>query len=282
MNKTILLIVLTLLSSCSQLPINNNDDEAKELVLQKLSPGLEKILSQENPIDPPERSTYPLVQKLPGNSFDPRKTIRSPFDFDSKGRLLLTPGDYTFPVMTYCMKSSAASPAGHVYSLSKLEGKRAKIIRELNLLAPAKYFAHEIQMVSWGIQNGLSYEELGQLGQEMIDSVIPHHKSELRESLLIKLERRWNQASVLSGRTLPSFNSSVENLEEKLGELGKRIQEMREFRERLREVGYDYAQLSEMINTTPRSRSNGETPWSRVSSNVYTRFVTEGSFGQIS
>jgi hypothetical protein len=29
-----------------------------------------------------------------------------------------------------------------------MEGKRAKIIRELNLLAPAKYFAHEIQMVS--------------------------------------------------------------------------------------------------------------------------------------
>ena len=149
MNKNILLFAcVALLSSCSQLPTSRN--EAKEIVLQKVRPVLEKILSQESPIDPLERSAYPLVQKIPGNSFVPRQTIRSLFTYDSKGHLLLNPGDYTFPVMTYCMKSQASSPAGHIYSLSKMEGKRAKIIRELNLLAPAKYFAHEIQMVSWG------------------------------------------------------------------------------------------------------------------------------------
>jgi hypothetical protein len=279
MNKTILLLFLTLLSSCSQLPTSR--DKAKELVLQKLRPGLEKILSQESPIDPPERSSYPLVGKLPGPLFAPRQTIRSLFTYDSKGHLVLSPGDYVFPVMTYCMNSSASSPAGHLYSLSKLEGKRAKIIRDLNLLAPAKYFTDEIQMVSWGLQNGLSYEELGKLGQEMIDSVIPHHKSELKESLLIKLERRWNQASSLSGGILPSFNSSIENLEEELGELGKRIREMREFRDRLREFGYDYSQLSEMIDTTTRSQVKGDTSWSQISNNIYTRFLTEGSFGEI-
>ena len=183
--------------------------------------------------------------------------------------------------MTYCMNSSASSPAGHIYSLSKLEGERAKIIQDLNLLAPAKYFADEIQMVSWGIQNGLSYEELGKTGQEMIDSVIPHYKSELEESLLIKLERRWNQASSLSGGMLPSFLASAENLEEELGEIGKRIQGMQEFRERLREVGYDYARLSEMIDTTTRSQATGDTLWSKVSDNVYARFITEESFGGI-
>ncbi len=280
MNKNILLFVcVALLGSCSQLPTNR--DEAKEFVLQKLKPGLEKILSQESPIDPPERSTYPLVQKLPVKPFVPRETIRSLFSYDSKGHLVLSPGNYVFPVMTYCMSSSAASPAGHIYSISKLEGKRAKIIQELNLLAPVKYFADEIQMVSWGIQNGLSYEELGKLGQEMIDSVIPYYKAELKESLLIKLERRWNQVSGLSGGILPSFNSSVENLEEELGELGKKIREMREFRDRLREFGYDYAELSELIDTTTRFLSKGETSWSQISSTVYARFVTEGSFGEI-
>lgn len=280
MNKNILLFAcVALLNSCAQLPASR--DEAKELVLQKLRPGLEKILSQEGPLDPPKRSSYPTAQKLPGNSFDPRKTIRSLFTYDSKGQFVLFPGDYVFPVMTYCMRSGASSPAGHIYSLSKLEGKRAKIIRELNLLAPAKYFADEIQMVSWGIQNGLSYEELGKLGQEMIDSVIPHHKAELKESLLIKLERRWNQASSLSGWILPSFNSSIGNLEEELGELGRKIREMREFRDRLREFGYDYAELSELIDTTARSQIKRDTPWSKVSSNVYARFITEGSFGEI-
>jgi hypothetical protein len=121
MNKNILLLVcVALLSSCSQLP--KQRDEAKELVLQKVRPGLEKNLSQENPINPPESSAYPLVQQLPGSPFVARQTIRSLFTYDSKGNLLLSPGDYVFPVMTYCMKSSASSPTGHIYSLSKMEG----------------------------------------------------------------------------------------------------------------------------------------------------------------
>ena len=128
MNKNILILVcVALLSSCSQLP--KSRDDAKGLVLQKVMPGLEKILSQESPIDPLAKSAYPLVQKLPRNPFDARKTIRSLFTYDSKGRLVLSPGDYVFPVMTYCMNSSATSPAGHIYSLSQLTGKRAKMIR---------------------------------------------------------------------------------------------------------------------------------------------------------
>lgn len=179
------------------------------------------------------------------------------------------------------MKSSASSQAGHIYSLSKLEGKRVKIIRELNLLAPAKYFADEVQMVSWSLQNGLSYEELGKSGQEMVDSVLPHYNSELKESVLTQIERKWSQASDLSAGMLPSFNESAENLEDELGELGKRIREMREFRERLREFGYDDAQFSELIDTAARSEVRGGTAWSKISHNVYGRFITEGSFGEI-
>ncbi len=84
MNKnTFLLLCLALLSSCAQLLTSH--DRAKELVLQKVRPSLEKILAQENPIDPPGNSTYPIVKKFPGNSFDPRKTIRSVFTYDSNG-----------------------------------------------------------------------------------------------------------------------------------------------------------------------------------------------------
>jgi hypothetical protein len=280
MNKKLLLLIgLSLLSSCSQLPSNHN--QVKELFLEKVRPELEKILSQDSPLDFPEKSTYPLVQKFPGSPFVARKTIRSLFTYDSKGRLVLSQGDYVFPVMTYCMNSSASSPAGHIYSISKLEGKRAKIIRELNLLAPEKYFADEIQMVSWGIQNGLSLEELGKLGQEMIDSVIPHYKSELKESILIKIERMWNKTSNLSGGILPSFNESIENLEEEFGEIGRKIRNMREFRDRLRELGYDYSRLTELIDTGTRSEVTEDTPWSKVSNNVFARFITEGSFGEI-
>ena len=279
MNNFFLIVCIALLSSCSQLP--KSRDETIERVLQKVRPGFEKNLLQESPLNHPEKSTYPLVQKFSGSPFVARETIRSLFTYDSKGHLVLSPGDYVFPVMAYCMNSSASSPAGHIYSLSKLEGKRAKIIRELNLLAPAKYFADEIQMLSWSLQNGLSYEELGKSGQEMVDSVLPHYKSELKESVLTQIERKWNQASDLSAGMLPSFNESAENLEDELGELGKRIREMREFRERLREFGYDYVQLSELIETAARSEVRGGTAWSEISHNVYGRFITEGSFGEI-
>jgi hypothetical protein len=179
------------------------------------------------------------------------------------------------------MNSSATSPAGHIYSLSQLTGRRAKIIRELNLLAPAKYFADEIQMVSWSLQNGISYEKLGKLGREMVDSVIPHYKSELKESFLTRIEKKWNQTSSLSGGILPSFKESVGNLEENLGELGRRIREMREFGERLREFDYNYARLSELIDTQTLSEVRSETPWSKISNKVYARFITKGSFGEI-
>jgi len=277
--KTFLLLYLALLSSCAQLLTNH--DGTKDLVLQKVRPSLEKIFDQENPINSLGRNTYPIVQKLPGDTFVPRQTIRSLFTYHSDGRLLLAPGDYTFPVMTYCMKSSASSPAGHIYSLSQLTGKRAKIIRDLNLLAPAKYFTDEIQMVSWGLQNGLSYEELGKLGQEMVDSVIPHYKVELRESILNQIEKKWNQLSDLSQGTLPSFSESISSLEDNLGEIGKIIQEMRDYRDRLRKVGYDYARLSELIETSSRSEASGDTAWSKISNNVYARFITNGSFGEI-
>lgn len=56
---------------------------------------------------------------------------------------------------------------------------------------------------------------------------------------------------------------------------------MRDYRDRLSEVGYDYARFSELIDTSSRSRTTGDTAWSKISNNVYARFVTNGSFGEI-
>ena len=77
MNNFFLIVCIALLSSCSQLP--KSRDETIELVLQKVRPGLEKILLQESPHNHPEKSTYPLVQKLSGSPFVARETIRSLF-----------------------------------------------------------------------------------------------------------------------------------------------------------------------------------------------------------
>lgn len=36
-----------------------------------------------------------------------------------------------------------------------------------------------------------------------------------------------------------------------------------------------------MIDTKTRSQGEGDTPWSKISNNVYARFITDGSFGDI-
>jgi len=276
MNKKVLALLCILISSCTQLPTNR--DEAKELAYKKLEAGLDKILERENPINFPEKSSYPVVDKLPGKPFITRSTIRSMYSFDLKGNILLSPGDYTFPVMTYCMRSAASSPEGHRYTLSKLEGKRAQIIRALNLKAPAKYFTDQIQMVSWAIQNGLTYEELDKTGKEIIDSAIPEHKKDLQESTLVKLEKQWDQIASISGGMTSSFSSSLEKIESELGETGRAIKRMREFKEQVREYGYDYERLRGLIDTEPQTKNSGETPWSKLSDNVYARFLTKESF----
>lgn len=120
--QIIFLLIIQLLSSCSQLSLDNNDikNEAVKLLIKSLKPQIESAFNEAAPITQVERSSYPKVLKLPGNSFDPKNNINRELVYDSTGNLLLSPGDYVIPVMTYCMKQAGSSPSGHVYSLSKL------------------------------------------------------------------------------------------------------------------------------------------------------------------
>jgi len=200
------------------------------------------------------------------------------FSISESGDFLLSPGDYSIPIMAYCMKSSSASPAGHTYTLSRMEGKLAPIIRKLNLKAPYHFSSSDIQIVLWSLQAGLSYEEMTEESQRIIDQVIPEHREELREFFLSSIERKWDRLSEQSAGKLPNLSESISRLP---GEAGTRLKEMRDFRNKLREVGHDYEELSRLIDTTSSNKKRSETPWSKVSENIYTRFVTEGSFEDI-
>ncbi len=196
---------------------------------------------------------------------------------------MLSPGDYVIPVMTYCMEQAGSSPSGHIYSLSKLEGIRAAMIRELNLRAPPKFNVQDIQIVSWSLQAGLAYDEMTNESQKLINEVIPQFKIQLKESFLSVLEKKWNKVSNNSHGLVPSFSESSEKLLIELGEVGKKIIKIRQFRALLNDVGNDYSKLSELINTTSslNKKEIPETLWSQVSNNVYARFVTNGHFQEI-
>lgn len=83
--------------------------------------------------------------------FDSGKIRNKNIDFDFNGNLTLPPGDYIIPVMTYCMNHRGSSPDAHSYTLSRLEGTRAQIIRELNLMGPIKFSVEDIQITSWSM-----------------------------------------------------------------------------------------------------------------------------------
>lgn len=280
---THLVLFLTFLTSCSHIP--NNEEDFKEVAVQglikSLKPQLEKVFQEEAPIASPQLNSYPVIKKLPGALFDLNSINQSEITYDKSGNLLLSPGDYIIPVMTYCMKQSGESPDGHIYSLSKISGKRAHIIRGLNLKAAPKFLFQDIQIVSWSLQAGLSYEEMTKESQRIIDEIIPEFRSQLKESLLKTLEKKWNNISDKSRGLLPSFNDGINETLDELGEIGQKIRELREFKSRLDEVGHDYSRLSELIEVTPQKKKKSDTRWSKISKNDYVRFVTDGHFQEI-
>lgn len=215
--------------------------------------------------------------------FDSKKIKNKNIDFDVNENLMLLPGDYIFPVMTYCMNHSGSSPDAHSYTLSKLEGSRAQIIRELNLKGPLKFIVEDIQITSWSIQAGLSYEEMTKIGQNVVDLILPKYKEELKESYLKIAEKKWNTLADSIQGIIPDFNESSNQLIDNLGEVGIKINEYREFKTKLDEIGHNYQELSKIIQTSNGSlqTKKSETPWSLIAPGVYARFVTDGHFNQI-
>jgi len=244
---------------------------------------MEVIFQKHAPILSPELNPYPTIHKLPGPSFDLSRINQNEITYDKSGNLLLSPGDYIIPVMTYCMKQSGESPNGHIYTLSKISGKRSHIIRELNLKAAPIFSFKDIQIVSWSLQAGLSYNEMTNESQRIIDEVIPDFKPQLKESSLKNLEQNWNNISDKSRGLLPLFDDGINETLNELGDTGKKIRELKEFKSRMDEVGHDYLRLSELIRVSPQKKKNkkSNTSWSKISENSYIRFVTDGHFQEI-
>jgi hypothetical protein len=242
---------------------------------------MKEVFQKYDPVLPPDLNPYPSIQKLPGSSFDLSRINQNEMTYDKSGNLLLSPGDYIVPVMTYCMKRSGESPDGHIYSLSKISGQRAHIIRELNLKAAPAFSFEDIQIVSWSLQAGLSYNEMTKESQRIIDEIIPEFKPQLKESFLKILEKKWNNISDKSRGLLPSFDDGINEILNELGDTGQKIREIKEFKSRLDEVGHDYSSLSQLIEVTSQKVKKTDTPWSKLSTNVYARFVTDGHFQEI-
>jgi hypothetical protein len=131
------LFVFLVVSSCTS-PEVTIEDAAKRAALLAARPVLEKIFYVEVSIAPSNRELFPTVPSLLGGPFDPRKYLRNQRHF-SQGTVELSPGDYTVPVMSYCMKSSGSSPIAHRYQLGKLSGRAVQVIHDFSVLFAQAY-----------------------------------------------------------------------------------------------------------------------------------------------
>jgi hypothetical protein len=133
----ILFFIVQIVSACTSSSIKNWDlnDLTTKAMLSALKPQLESAFLNQAPLLPASSNRYKEVRSLPGPSFSESKIYHGDFQIDKNGNFNLAPGDYSIPVMTYCMNANGSSPAGFTYALSKMQGTRSAVIRQLNLKA---------------------------------------------------------------------------------------------------------------------------------------------------
>jgi hypothetical protein len=230
---------------------------------------------------PASKNLFQIVDRLPGKNFDPSSSYRNSIVYTANGNVALLPGDYGIPAMTYCMLSSGSSPSGHSYLLGELKGARATIIRDLNSRALPKFSYKDVQILSWSLQNGLSYEEMTLESQRIVDEILPERKAELKESFLKSFAREWDILSDKSHGLLPQFDETSETFLNEMSDLSVVIREMRNFRERVQQFGNDYSKLSEFIQINHVVEPPVNIRWNKISNNIYARFVTKGHYQDI-
>ena len=272
-----------LLGSCSSIHSQSDSDSSitsVEIALKLTRPILERAFSEQAPVLPVSKSRFLIANHLPGkSSFRAAPPQKGSISYGADGGLQLAPGDYNIPVMTYCMHVGGASPSAHHYTLSALQGTRAEIIHDVNRRALPQFSPEDVQVLTWSLLAGLKFDDLTVESKRIINTIAPEAKNSLKESLLSQIENSWNKISDRSRGIIPTFDEATDDLFDQLGDVGQLLEETRDFRNTLREKGNDYSSLSGMIDTdgdfTP---SHSETPWSKISEQVYARFVTEGEF----
>lgn len=265
-------------------------DKLKNKVQEKIGSQGEKQLikavaqqlSEGAPIVPSGDSLFPTVTTLPGAEFKPSERVQSVVQqlaSSQDGSVLMQPGDYSIPVTLYCMKQSASSPPGHRYLLAPLKGKQVAAITALNSRAPKARLPYAtIQVLSWNLQAGRKYDELSKDQRKIVDDLLPEYKQSISRNQLEAVIATYNKFAPAIG--FPSFQQALE--EGKLGEVGKTLLGIQQFQSTLANSTDNGSLVRLSIPPSPPSNQRGgpeNTPWSRISPQVYGRMFTFGNAG---
>lgn len=284
MKYSIILFAFLIASSCSFFRHYNEADVkdlAKEVSKSALKVEIEKLASMNVSSKLVKNNSFSTVEKLPGKEFKEDFKRQPEIRYNDLGEILLSAGDYTIPVMTFCLVQNLNSPEGYIYNLNIIQGLFAKIIRELSLKTVNKYKTEEIQTLIWNILGGLSYFEMNVKSQLIIDETIPEYKAQLEKSHYRQIVEKWNYLSKKSYGQIPNFESATSDYLNQLGSSGAVLLEARNTYNNVLKAKGDYKVLRSSINTLKVQQKEKRTVWTKISDRVYARFVTKGSFNEV-
>ena len=120
-------------ASCASKKPNTLDFHGVKTALNLLRSELDRISSYNKSILINSENMFPLVNYEKGKPFNPLKSLKNEISYLKNGKILLPPGDYIIPVMTYCMDSTVISPNGYNYILTQYHGERSEVKSIVNV-----------------------------------------------------------------------------------------------------------------------------------------------------
>jgi len=231
---------------------------------------LRPLFADEIPISGSDHEFYDSVAELPGRAFTPQLLPLSALSPDSP----IPPGDYEIPAHFYCTKIYSFDGQGNRFPLARLDGQMSDVLSALYTRASydSSVSTNDIQMLSWAIQTGMSYNELPDSQQALVDQLIPDYRDRMESSFVDRLTGIVDNVSRISGNRLPGVNEILDDL----GPVGDAAGSLLQAREQILQTNYSYQTLAQEFAPQQDAFLEGgteETPWSRTRENVYMRFM---------
>lgn len=235
-------------------------------------------------------AVFPTVQLLPGRPFSPitgavantrRTDLERQLAHSTTGVVNMPTGDYALQIRVYC--TDIHRHAGHqaLWLMGPLRGARANVLAAMYARASGKDIAfHDLQSLSWALQAGMRYDELGTAQRNLANQLIPDFRGQIAGSFLDQVQGQWGRvSSTIPGA--PSLDSALG----RMGDAGQTVINIRYARDTILANANNYDALSRALAPPGGSSQDsnvGDPPWSIATERVYMRILTPGNFGSTS
>ena len=155
----------------------NPQDVAIKAAAKQLAP----FVAAKVPVILDWKAVFTATPTLPGKPFTPsndpatqnklRSSLEAALAHSTTGIVNLAPGDYQIQMRVYC--TDVHRHVGHhaVWLMGPLRGARANLLAAMYARASGKNVNFStLQALSWAMQAGMRYDELGQAQRQLFDS----------------------------------------------------------------------------------------------------------------